>query len=576
MSHERSDAKTPADVKEAEVQRPAANEEGLAVKSVEDIHETIDPRFDLSSRPHASELDLTTHISHPHHHHNTPDHHHHHGPYSPNPALQTRQSAASATLGGDKDLEGFEEPLYVDWEEGDPRNPANYSRKKKWLITVTAAFFTLLAASNAGTYNMGFESMLRDLKATQLQATAGLSLYAVGFGITPLITSSFSEEFGRRPLYLCSGVIYVLMHLMIALAKNVETVLIGRLIQGAAGSTGSTMVGGTIADIWSASERGIPMALFSVTSIGATGLGPVAAGWVEMNPSLGWRWIQWISMIISGAYVCILPFVMSETRSPVLLTRLAKKLRRESKDKRYRARIEDERASLRQLIYISSTRPIYLLVTEPIVMAFSAWVGFAWGILSIPGIFRDVHGFNIGQIGTVFVTIFIGAVIGWTINLYQEKLYQKNYPVRGADARLYCACGAGILLPISMFIYAWVSYPSVTWVAQAIGIVLFTISIFVIYNGVFSYLADCYGPFASSALAGQSLARNMMGVAFPLFTVQMFDALGYRWGNTLFALVAIVLMPIPFVLLFWGSKLRRISKFSRMVLEQQAAEGKII
>ena len=29
----------------------------------------------------------------------------------------------------------------------------------------------------------------------------------------------------------------------------------------------------------------------------------------------------------------------------------------------------------------------------------------------------------------------------------------------------------------------------------------------------------------------------MMGVAFPLFTVQMFDALGYRWGNTLFALV---------------------------------------
>ena len=48
MSHERSDAKTPADVKEAEVQRPAANEEGLAVKSVEDIHETIDPRFDLS------------------------------------------------------------------------------------------------------------------------------------------------------------------------------------------------------------------------------------------------------------------------------------------------------------------------------------------------------------------------------------------------------------------------------------------------------------------------------------------------------------------------------------------------
>ena len=74
-----------------------------------------------------------------------------------------------------------------------------------------------------------------------------------------------------------------------------------------------------------------------------------------------------------------------------------------------------------------------------------------------------------------------------------------------------------------MFIYAWCAYPTITWVAQAIGIVLFTTAAFVIYNGVFSYLADwsvsltschnfladskpSYGPFASSALAGQSLA----------------------------------------------------------------------
>ena len=41
-----------------------------------------------------------------------------------------------------------------------------------------------------------------------------------------------------------------------------------------------------------------------------------------------------------------------------------------------------------------------------------------------------------------------------------------------------------------MFIYAWCAYPTITWVAQAIGIVLFTTAAFVIYNGVFSYLAD--------------------------------------------------------------------------------------
>lgn len=49
---------------------------------------------------------------------------------------------------------------------------------------------------------------------------------------------------------------------------------------------------------------------------------------------------------------------MKETRSGVLLTRLAKKLRKDTGNHHYRARVEDERASLRTLIYISCTRPI--------------------------------------------------------------------------------------------------------------------------------------------------------------------------------------------------------------------------
>lgn len=74
-----------------------------------------------------------------------------------------------------------------------------------------------------------------------------------------------------------------------------------------------------------------------------------------------------------------------------------------------------------------------------------------------------------------------------------------------------------------------------------------------------------YGPFASSALAGQSLARtsvgksdlcyasltvsqgNLLGTAFPLFTEQMFESLGYRWANTIFGCLAALMIPIPFV-----------------------------
>ena len=49
---------------------------------------------------------------------------------------------------------------------------------------------------------------------------------------------------------------------------------------------------------------------------------------------------------------------MRETRTVVLLTRMAKKMRKETGNKQYRARVEVDRASLRTLIYISFTRPI--------------------------------------------------------------------------------------------------------------------------------------------------------------------------------------------------------------------------
>lgn len=76
------------------------------------------------------------------------------------------------------------------------------------------------------------------------------------------------------------------------------------------------MVGGTIADIWLPHEyafvfmprpvmiyisilsrRSLPMAIYSFAAMGGTGLGPIAAGFIEMNPRLQWRWIQWIHMM---------------------------------------------------------------------------------------------------------------------------------------------------------------------------------------------------------------------------------------------------------------------------------------
>lgn len=69
---------------------------------------------------------------------------------------------------------------------------------------------------------------------------------------------------------------------------------------------------------------------------------------------------------VSGVYfLCVLLF-LSETRSDIILTRLARKMRKTKQDDRYRAKAEIDKRSLFTLIKISSMRPIsacYLLNT---------------------------------------------------------------------------------------------------------------------------------------------------------------------------------------------------------------------
>lgn len=464
--------------------------------------------------------------------------------------------------------------IYVEFEPNDRRNPITYSRKKKWAITLAATYFTMLAAAAAGSYNMGFPTMIPELQCTRLEATAGLSLYALGFGIVPLLTSSFSEEFGRQPLYVCSITGFMLMQISIAVSKNIQTVLVLRVLLGGFGSTGSTMVGGTIADIWMPHERALPMALFGVSAIAGTGLGPFVGGWIVMNSRLDWRWIQWISAITSFVALLLIVIFMRETRSTVLLRKLAKKIRKETGDKRYRARIEDEGVDLKRLIWIASTRPALLLVTEPTVAAFSAWIGFAWGLVylllqSVSPVFGNLHNFNSGALGNVFLTMVLGALIGFASNFYQNHLYLEHFKTRGIEGRLYSCIIAGVILPISLLMYGLSCIPTVHWIVPVIALTLFMSGATVMYIASFIYLADCYGPYASSAVAGSSLIRNLGGVTFPLIVSPMYDGLTYRWANVLLAGVALLLMPVPFVLFYFGRRMRARSKFASSVIQMQ-------
>lgn len=127
-------------------------------------------------------------------------------------------------------------------------------------------------------------------------------------------------------------------------------------------------------------------------------MGPALMSWVEMNPRLEWRWISWINLIFAVVIALAMILFMKETRGSVILSRKAKKMRKETGDARYQCKSDAERASLAVLFKISLTRPIYLLFTEAIVASFSLWVGYVW--------FEACDPFSLAH---SLVTAFVGA-----------------------------------------------------------------------------------------------------------------------------------------------------------------------
>ncbi|RXK37531.1 hypothetical protein M231_05252 [Tremella mesenterica] len=465
--------------------------------------------------------------------------------------------------------------IWVDFPPQSTKDPFHFPVWRKTAIVCVASFFTLFTAFSVSGYSIGIESMSRDLGCTTLQAQVGLGLYAWGFGIAPLVLAPISEEFGRRWAYLVAIVMYTVL---IDGAQNTATILVVRFLLGVSGSVGATLVGGTISDIYEPQDRGWPMSIFSVCALCGSGIAAPLMACVEATRHLEWRWIQWIQMIVMTAYIPFVYFVLRETRAPVILRRRAKHLRDQrglQDGGRYTARSEIDKVGFGQAVRTSLYRPILFLFTEPVVLFFSCWVSLGWAVLyveldGLDFIFSRVYNFSIKQVGLVYLVICIGGILGFILNFWQDALiYRRKFEKRGVEARLYAPMIGGITLAGGCYMFAFTSRSDIHWIVPCIAQVIIFASIFTIYIVSFVYVAECYGSYASSAIAGNSFLRNMVGGGLSFGTTQIYEKLTPKWAIFLFGSIAAVLAIVPFVAFFYGPIIRARSPYSKLLMAEE-------
>lgn len=450
----------------------------------------------------------------------------------------------------------------------------NWSSAKKYFVTFEICFLTFSVYIGSAIYSAGTQFIVEEFQVSTVAATLGLTLFVAGYGLGPMLWAPMSEmpQIGRNPVYIGTLIVFVFLQFAVIYAKNFGMLLSMRFITGLVGSPSLATGGASLADMYAPSKRAYAIGIWGAAAVCGPVLGPLVGGFAAENK--GWRWTIWELMWLSGLCLVVLFFFLPETSSSNILYRRARRLRKLTGNNKLKCQpeIDGEQMTLKDVVMMVLVRPFSLTLTEPICFCLNLYIALIYALLytwfeSFVIVFVDIYGFSLGTEGVAYVGILIGVfVVIPPFFLYLYKVQEPQFNENGElapEKRLPPACLGAFFIPISLFWFGWTSRESIHWISPIIASSFFSIGTFLLFNSVLNYLGDAYPEYAASVLAGNDFFRSSFGAGFPLFASAMYNKLGVGWASSLLGFLAIAFIPIPFIIYFYGKRIRLRSKRAR-------------
>lgn len=249
------------------------------------------------------------------------------------------------------------------------------------------------------------------------------------------------------------------------------------------------------------------------------------------------------------------------------------KLIKETGNKDLHTEFDDPNRKFTTHIRTAMIRPFKLLFTQHIIQLLAVYMAFIYGLMylvlsTFPGIWSGEYGESIGIGGLNYISLGLGFFLGTQIcaplnDKFYRRLKAKNGGVGKSEYRIPLMVPGALLIPIGLFIYGWTAQYKTHWIGPNIGAAIFAAGTIMVFQCCQTYIVDAYTRYAASAVASTTVLRSLCGFGFPLFAPYMYNALGYGWGNSLLAFIALALgVPAPFLLWKYGERLRMKSKFA--------------
>ncbi|KXT15292.1 hypothetical protein AC579_4850 [Pseudocercospora musae] len=511
--------------------------------------------------------------------------------------IQDHNQTPEDQLGGNQDDEEEQDPNVVGWDgPDDPKNPMNWSPYRKWGIATNMGLMTFVVTFASSVLSSAVAPTSMEFGVSEEVMVLMVSLFVLGFAFGPVFWGPISELYGRKIPLFSGYLIFAIFQIPVAVAQNLQTIMICRFFGGFFASAPLAIVGGALADFFDPVNRGVALSLFgAATFIGPT-MGPILGGFITMS-HLGWRWTQWITMIMAGLFGGIGVFVIPETFEPRLLQVKAKKLKYQTRNWALHAPADEKEVNLEEIAEKYILRPFKMLMLEPILVLITLYVSLIYGkkylkstqplirhinqyltsllrylgiiylfFESFPISFQQERGYNLGVGALPFLSVLVGVIFGCltitgitytrTARIFHER--QAIVP----EERLIPMIIGGCVLPIGLFWFGWTSSNHISPWPQILSSIPIGMGVIMIFLQGLNYIIDVYKMNANSAIAANTFFRSWVGAGFPLFATPMFKNLGVPWAMSLLGFLCVAMVPVPILYYIYGERIRKLSRYS--------------
>jgi len=455
-----------------------------------------------------------------------------------------------------------------------PNDPLNWSLPRRCWHAVLLCFITALTAATSNDAGSAQDGMNADLNISYNAMNTGAGVLFLGIGYFTLLISPAAWLYGRRITFLICMALGVIGAIWFAKVQTTEDSIWNQLFVGASEACAEANVQLSLSEVFFQHQRGAVLGVYVLSTSIGTYLGPLIAGFIADR--IGWRWIGWLSVIISCCTIVVLFFTLEET----LFDRSAydagtidgvhqttgnpdhhispeqektAHLDKTSSPDVPAESIPEKKKTYWQRIQLITLAPNVIgtgahqyltrLLHTLRVFTFPAvlYSGLQWGAqdawLTFYLTLEETNWYdppwNYGDVGVGIMNIpcLIGAVIGcfwggWLSDVFVEW-YAKRFRngIREAEDRLWMIYPCAVISPLGMFLFGIGTAYGWNWPVPYVGLGFIGFGWGCAGDLSMAYLMDAYPEMVLEGMVGVSVVNNTLACLFT-FTASLWLGIG--------------------------------------------------